>query len=157
MDRVTLAGGGISVWHYDIYSGPGMVAAEPLGREKLCSVRRILFEHGSNRVWIGANHGFALGFSDNGQSWEHVHPGINDIHGYMMTDAYYGIALDLVPHHDSTGATVFDVWFGGMIRTTGDHSVFVRNDRGSHNPEERMELADFMMGVELLYRAVTTS
>ena len=117
-DRVSLAGGGISVWHYDIYSGPGVVGNEPLGREKLCSVRRILYEHGSNRVWIGANHGFALGFADNGAVWEHVHPGINDIHGWMMTDAYYGIALDTVAHLDSTGATVFDVWFGGMIRTT---------------------------------------
>jgi N-carbamoyl-L-amino-acid hydrolase len=34
--------------------------------------------------------------------------------------------------------------------------IFVRNDRGSHNPEEQMELADFMMGVELLYQAVMT-
>jgi hypothetical protein len=118
MDRLVLRGGGLDVWHYDIYSGPGMVAAEPLGREKLCSVRRILFEHGSNRVWIGANHGFALGFSDNGQVWEHVHPGISDVHGWMMTDAYYGISLDLMPHADPGGAPVHDVWFGGMIRTT---------------------------------------
>jgi N-carbamoyl-L-amino-acid hydrolase len=34
--------------------------------------------------------------------------------------------------------------------------IFVRNDRGSHNPDEAMALADFMMGVELLYHAVTT-
>jgi beta-ureidopropionase / N-carbamoyl-L-amino-acid hydrolase len=34
--------------------------------------------------------------------------------------------------------------------------IFVRNDRGSHNPDEQMELGDFMMGVELLYQAVTT-
>ncbi|MGQ0656303.1 MAG: hydantoinase/carbamoylase family amidase [Betaproteobacteria bacterium] len=33
--------------------------------------------------------------------------------------------------------------------------IFVRNDRGSHNPDEKMELGDFMMGVELLYQAVT--
>jgi len=33
--------------------------------------------------------------------------------------------------------------------------IFVRNDRGSHNPDERMELGDFMLGVELLYQAVT--
>ena len=33
--------------------------------------------------------------------------------------------------------------------------VFVRNDKGSHNPEEKMDLADFMMGVEVLYRALT--
>jgi N-carbamoyl-L-amino-acid hydrolase len=35
--------------------------------------------------------------------------------------------------------------------------IFVRNDRGSHNPDEAMELADFMMGVELLYHAVTAA
>jgi N-carbamoyl-L-amino-acid hydrolase len=33
--------------------------------------------------------------------------------------------------------------------------IFIRNDKGSHNPEERMDLADFMMGTEVLYRAVT--
>jgi len=42
---------------------------------------------------------------------------INDVHGWAMTDAYYGIALDTVPHAGQ-GETVFDVWFGGMIRTT---------------------------------------
>jgi N-carbamoyl-L-amino-acid hydrolase len=31
----------------------------------------------------------------------------------------------------------------------------VRNDRGSHNPDEKMDLEDFMMGVEVLYQAVT--
>jgi N-carbamoyl-L-amino-acid hydrolase len=35
--------------------------------------------------------------------------------------------------------------------------IFVRNDRGSHNPDEAMELGDFMLGVELLYHAVTTA
>jgi hypothetical protein len=117
-DKVTLMGGGIGVAHFDIYSGPGVVAGELLGREKLCSVWRILYEHGSNRVWLGANHGFALGFADNASVWEHVHPSVNDVHGYAMTDAYFGIALDQVPHSDGHGATVFDVWFGGMIRTT---------------------------------------
>jgi N-carbamoyl-L-amino-acid hydrolase len=33
--------------------------------------------------------------------------------------------------------------------------LFIRNDRGSHNPEERMDLDDFMMGVEVLYHAAT--
>jgi hypothetical protein len=117
-DRVSLSGGGIAVSHFDIYSGEGVVGNEPLGREKLCTVHRILYDHGTNRVWLGANHGFALGFADTAAVWEHVHPGINDIHGYMMTDAYYGIALDAVPHSGPLGTTVFDVWFGGMIRTT---------------------------------------
>jgi len=34
--------------------------------------------------------------------------------------------------------------------------IFIRNDKGSHNPEERMDLGDFMMGVEVLYQAVTS-
>ncbi len=33
--------------------------------------------------------------------------------------------------------------------------IFIRNDRGSHNPEEKMELDDFMLGTEVLYRAAT--
>lgn len=33
--------------------------------------------------------------------------------------------------------------------------IFVRNDNGSHNPEEKMDLDDFMMGTEVLYHAVT--
>jgi len=33
--------------------------------------------------------------------------------------------------------------------------VFIRNDNGSHNPDEKMELEDFMMGTEVLYQALT--
>jgi beta-ureidopropionase / N-carbamoyl-L-amino-acid hydrolase len=33
--------------------------------------------------------------------------------------------------------------------------LFIRNDLGSHNPDEKMDLEDFMMGVEVLYQAVT--
>ncbi len=118
-DKVVLVGGGgIGVWHFDIHSGEGVVSNEPLGREKICSIHRILYEHGSNRVWLGGNHGFAYGFADSATAWEHVHPGINDTHGWMMTDAYLGIALDTALHLDSSGAPVHDVWFGGMIRTT---------------------------------------
>lgn len=32
--------------------------------------------------------------------------------------------------------------------------IFIRNDKGSHNPHEAMALDDFMAGVELLYAAV---
>jgi len=32
--------------------------------------------------------------------------------------------------------------------------LFIRNDRGSHNPHEAMDIADFMLGVEVLYRAI---
>jgi N-carbamoyl-L-amino-acid hydrolase len=33
--------------------------------------------------------------------------------------------------------------------------IFIRNDNGSHNPEEKMNLDDFVMGTEVLYQAVT--
>jgi N-carbamoyl-L-amino-acid hydrolase len=32
--------------------------------------------------------------------------------------------------------------------------VFVRNDRGSHNPHEAMDLQDFFSGVEVLHQAI---
>jgi beta-ureidopropionase / N-carbamoyl-L-amino-acid hydrolase len=32
--------------------------------------------------------------------------------------------------------------------------IFVRNEHGSHNPEEAMAMNDFMLGAELLYRAL---
>jgi N-carbamoyl-L-amino-acid hydrolase len=34
--------------------------------------------------------------------------------------------------------------------------IFIRNDNGSHNPDEKMDLDDFMMGTEVLYQAVTS-
>lgn len=33
--------------------------------------------------------------------------------------------------------------------------IFIRNDNGSHNPDEKMALEDFMMGSEVLFQAVT--
>lgn len=35
--------------------------------------------------------------------------------------------------------------------------IFIRNEHGSHNPHEAMELDDFLAGVELLHAAVTES
>jgi len=35
--------------------------------------------------------------------------------------------------------------------------VFVRNDRGSHNPHEAMDLQDFFSGVEVLHRAIVAA
>ena len=32
--------------------------------------------------------------------------------------------------------------------------IFVRNDKGSHNPHEAMEYADFFAGAELLSRTL---
>jgi len=52
-DRVTLSGSGIAVVHYDIFSGPGVVGAEPKGREKVCSVYRLVWDKEQNRIWFG--------------------------------------------------------------------------------------------------------
>lgn len=60
-DRVTLTEDGISVVHYDISSGHGIVSIEPQGREKLCHVLRIRYDPANQRVWFGANHGLAMG------------------------------------------------------------------------------------------------
>jgi len=124
-DKVALSGSGISVVHYDIFSGPGVVGGEPGGREKLCSIKRILFEHGTNNVWFGGNHGFALGKADfagnptcAGQIacagvLEHTHPAFNDDSGAFVTDDYYGIAIDPIAQ-----GGLHDVWFGGAARST---------------------------------------
>jgi N-carbamoyl-L-amino-acid hydrolase len=32
--------------------------------------------------------------------------------------------------------------------------LFIRNERGSHNPYEAMDMSDFMLGVDILYRAI---
>ena len=124
-DKVTLTADGVAVVHYDIFSGPGVVGDEPVGREKLCSIYRIVYQHGTNYVWFGGNHGFALGKADfagnptcNGQLactgvLEHSHPGFNDTGGNLVTGDYWGIAIDPL----SQGG-FHDVWFGGMARTT---------------------------------------
>jgi hypothetical protein len=133
-DKVTLGGSGISVVHYDIFSGPNVVGAETRGREKLCNIYRIVYQRGSNYVWFGGNHGFALGFADfagnptcNGLYpgmqasvncagvWEHVHPAVNGFAGnnddrvWFLTSDYYGVSVDPLTQ---------DIWFGGQIRTT---------------------------------------
>ena len=124
-DRVTLNGTGISVVHYDIFSGPNVVKNEPPGREKLCTILRIVYEHGTNRVWFGANHGYAEGYADfagnptcDGQlsctgALEHSHPGFNDDQGDYVTGDYWGIAIDPLAQNG-----FHDIWFGGMARTT---------------------------------------
>jgi hypothetical protein len=62
-DKVTLAADGksISVVHYDISSGQGIVSTELRGREKLCDILRIRYDAANGRVWFAANHGFAMG------------------------------------------------------------------------------------------------
>lgn len=130
-DRVTLqADNRISVVHYDIFTGPGLIRDELEGREKLCTIRRIAYHAATNSVWFGANHGFAWGKADyqgnptcNGQYQcsgvlEHSHPAINICadetspcqypNVWLFTGEYYGVAL--LPNGD--------VWFGGVGRAT---------------------------------------
>jgi len=133
-DRVTLSGSGISVVHYDIFSGPGMVAGEIKGREKLCTIYRIAWDKQTSSVWFGGNHGFAVGKAGapnvptcDGQpgcpAIEHSHPAISGCsvnYDYgtgncptnktlWLTDRYTGIGVDPTTH---------DVWMGGANRTT---------------------------------------
>ena len=134
-DRVTLTGNGISVVHYNIFSGPGVVGHEIKGREKLCSIYRLAWDKEKNLIWFGGNHGFAVAKSDAGNAptcdgepgcapvTEHSHPAISGCGvdydyatGYCppdktawLTDAYYGVGIDPVTH---------DVWMGGTNRTT---------------------------------------
>ena len=128
-DRVTLqAGDRISVVHYDIFTGPGLIRDEMEGREKLCTIRRIAYHAATNSVWFGANHGFAWGKADyqgnptcDGQYecsgvLEHSHPAINicadETPGcpiiWLFTGEYFGVAP--LPNGD--------VWFGGVGRST---------------------------------------
>jgi hypothetical protein len=141
-DRVTVdSTGKLSVVHYDIFSGPNVVGAELRGREKLCSVYRMVWDQAQDKIWFGANHGFAVGIADypgnptcNGEYpghqtaincagvWEHAHPAISGCAvdrvpcpqgmGVWLTDGYFGVALDPSNH---------DLWFGGQIRTTKYH------------------------------------
>jgi hypothetical protein len=150
-DKVSLLGNGVSVVHYDIFSGPGVVADELTGREKLCNIFRVVYEHGTNNVWFGANHGFAWGHADfngdptcNGEYpgdpkspphancagvWEHIHPAISGSAGEVLTGDYYGVALDLETPHD--------VWFGGIIRTTRfKFGTFGQDYYGAQQPTE---------------------
>jgi hypothetical protein len=140
-DRVTLNGNGISVVHYDIFSGPGVVPNEVKGREKLCSIWRIVWNKARNEVWFGANHGFAVANASAGNApncggepgcspvWEHSHPAISgcavdyDFFGgqscpsdqtQWLTDAYFGVAVD---------PSDLDMWMGGANRTTKFHSA----------------------------------
>jgi hypothetical protein len=127
VDRVTLVGDALEVVHYDVFSGPGVVAAELRGREKLCSVFRIAVDRAAGRAWFGANHGFAMGDlrfggapACNGQLGcagvlEHVHPAVNAwgdearTQYILLTGDYRGVAVDPRTH---------DAWFAGATRTT---------------------------------------
>lgn len=125
-DRVTLnADGTLSVVHYDISSGKGVVSEEAGGREKLCTVLRIAYDRKHEFLWFGANHGFAWGdphYAGDATCpgkrecsgvMEHTHAHVEAMsedgaHTYRLTDAYWGIAV----RPDG------DVWFGGANRST---------------------------------------
>lgn len=133
-DRVELnADGTLSVVHYDIFSGPGVVGGYHRSREKLCHVLRMAWDPTTDSIWFGANHGFARGearFSGDptcdGQLsctgvLEHTHPhiGARNEEGtvVILTDSYYGLAP----------APNGDVWVGGANRSTRFH--YMSNSR----------------------------
>ena len=131
-DRVELQPDGtLKVVHYDIFSGPGSVSHEQGGREKVCSIYRIVYDKGTSKVWFGGNHGFAVGdpnfrgphatncfgnnYGDDGCKglFEHAHPGLacypnGASSSTLCTYRYLGIGA--VP-----GSTM--VWIGGWDRS----------------------------------------
>jgi beta-ureidopropionase / N-carbamoyl-L-amino-acid hydrolase len=62
-------------------------------------------------------------------------------------------ALDLPERLMPSGAGHDAAIFANEGIPTG--MIFVRNANGSHNPDEAMEIEDFMHGVEVLYKVVT--
>ncbi|MBF5043608.1 hypothetical protein FGE12_14520 [Aggregicoccus sp. 17bor-14] len=152
-DRVTLTSSGLQVVHYDIFSGPGVVAREPQGRERICNIYRLAYDPATDTIWFGANHGFARGDGHypgnptcNGQMscWggeEHTHPAIagcsdSDHNGNCngespgpVTDRYFGIA--------PTGNG--DVWFGGANRSV----KFLYGSRNRNYWKAASETEDF--------------
>jgi len=142
-DRVTLSARGISVVHYDVFSGPNVVKAETGGRERLCSIFRLVWDKAQDKVWVGANHGFAVlkasyagdptcngeypGFRNNADCtgvYEHSHPAINacatdsDPTGKSCPSPIY---LTDDYYGVSIDPATKDVWFGGLNRSTIFH------------------------------------
>lgn len=125
-DKVALTTSGISVVHYDIFSGPNVVGDEPQGREKLCEVHSLLWDKAAGRIWFGANHGFAMGNANytgnntcNGQLscagvLEHIHPlvtGFSDAQRtQVVTLSGTYRAMDLYSNND--------VFVGADVRST---------------------------------------
>ncbi|WP_225413665.1 ligand-binding sensor domain-containing protein [Stigmatella hybrida] len=149
-DKVTLTDSGIQTVHYDISSGPGGEGGEHGeggDREKICSVRRIVWDRKHGHLWFGANHAFAWGDPDhqnaptcNGHRQcsgvlEHTHPHINakdtSGHVFRLTDAYHGIAV--LPGGD--------VWFGGANRTTRFKFMTVKPPRDFESARKKSENA----------------
>ncbi len=155
-DRLTLSGDRISVVHYDIFSGPNQVPAEPRGRERLCSIYRIIYDPTTHSVWFGGNHGFAWGDPTHPEDrtcngdprcsgvLEHSHPAFNcwsdetRTHVWFCTDAYLGMGVN------SFG----DLWAAGRERTTKFRYATYGNNfwraqaetEDSHNWSDRFDI-----------------
>lgn len=82
------------------------------------------------------------------------HPGQSGDHGFdreqpalrICTDR--GVPFEVIP----SGAGHDAAMFANAGIPSG--MVFVRNQNGSHNPEEAMDLDDFMLGVDVLNQAI---
>jgi N-carbamoyl-L-amino-acid hydrolase len=61
--------------------------------------------------------------------------------------------IGIVPEMIPSGAGHDSAVFANEGVPTG--MVFVRNENGSHNPREAMDIDDFLKGVELLTTAIT--
>lgn len=152
-DKVSLTPTGIHVVHYDIFSGPGLVTNEMAGREKLCTIYRLVYNPATNDLWFGGNHGFAWGDPNyagnpkcNGAPScsgvaEHSHPAYNGCSSdngcgawVWVTDEYRGIAV----------APDGDVWVGGLDRTTKFHWGWATSKYPTSTPRNR-----FMAAAEL--------
>ena len=59
-----------------------------------------------------------------------------------------GLASEAIPSGAGHDAAVFSN--AGVPSAM----IFVRNENGSHNPKESMEIEDFMYGVDVLYAAL---
>jgi N-carbamoyl-L-amino-acid hydrolase len=68
----------------------------------------------------------------------------------LLLDACAGVGLpvEMVPSGAGHDASLFA---NAGIPTA---MLFVRNEHGSHNPDEAMDLDDFMLGTKVMYRAL---
>lgn len=62
-----------------------------------------------------------------------------------------GIAREIMPSGAGHDSAVF------ANAGVPSAMVFVRNEKGSHNPHEAMEMSDFFAGAELLSRSLWTA